>query len=349
MSGVIIVERREGELLMESRNLDRGWESMKGESLHGSIPGLTLPVSRIFFGTAIPPMLMGENADALLDAVLAQGINAFDCARGYGKAEKSLGRWMEARQNRERIVLLTKCGNVDWKGKVCVNRKVIEKELAESLEELGTDSIDIYLLHRDDPKTPVGELIECLNEAADQGKIKVFGVSNWTCERIEEANAYARERGLRGFTVSSPNFGLAEQAADPWGGGCVTVSGPANRAAREWYAQNRMPLIAYSSLGRGFFSGKFKSGDYEGARKVLDGPAQKGYLCEANMERLRRAEELAERKACTVSEIAMRYIFGSAMNVFAAVSTTNPGRMAQNVSAALHPLTREEVSWLESV
>lgn len=314
---------------------------------YARIEGIALPVSRIFFGTAIGSMMMGKNAEALLDAVYGAGINAFDCARGYGRAEKVLGEWVKARNNRDRVVLLTKCGNVSMSGKVCVNRNVIEKELATSLKTLQTDYIDIYLLHRDDPNTPVSEVIDCLNEMKQQGKIKVFGVSNWTHQRIEEANAYASAHGLEGFCVSSPNFGLAEQVNDPWGGECVTISGAANADARAWYAEKQMPVIAYSSLGRGFFSGKFHSGDYEGAKKVLDNAGQKGYLHEVNMTRLARAEELAARDQMSVSQIAMRYIFSNEMNVFAVVSTTNPNRMRDNIAAANAPLSAEDVAYLE--
>lgn len=315
---------------------------------YARIDGLDKPVSRIFFGTAIRPMLMGQNAESLLDAVLASGINAFDCARGYGMAEKSLGAWIAARNNRESIVLLTKCGNVDLLGNVRINCQVIEKELKKSLETLRTDYIDIYLLHRDDPKTPMEEIMECLNQAKRQGKIRIFGVSNWTRQRIAEANRYAAEHGLEGFSVSSPNYGLACQVQDPWGGSCVTISGPENQEAREWYAACGMPVIAYSSLGRGFFSGKFKSGDYQVAKKVLDAPSQKGYLCEENMKRLHHAEILAERDGCSVAEIAMRYVFSSKMNVFAVVSTTNPSRLRQNIQASRTALTEEDIRFLEN-
>ncbi len=312
------------------------------------IPGIEKPVSRIFFGTAMMPLLAGKDADALLDSMFALGVNAFDCARGYGMAEKSLGGWVRRRGCRERVVLLTKCGNVGMGGKVCVNRKVIEKELDKSLKMLGTDYVDIYLLHRDDPITPVGEFIECLNEKQREGKIRVFGVSNWKKERIEEANAYAAAHGLNGFAVSSPNFGLAEQVQDPWGGDCVTVSGDANRDVRAWYAEQKMPVLAYSSMGRGFFTGKFKSGDYEGAKKVLDAAAQKGYLYEVNMQRLKRCEILAAEQGTSVPDIAMRYIFGSGMQVCALVSTSSPARMMQNVRAANRPLGGEEIHFLET-
>ena len=311
------------------------------------IPGVSKPVSRLFFGTAIKPMALGGDAGTLLDEMLALGVNAFDCARGYGGAERSLGRWVRERGNREEVVILSKCGNVGAFGRVHINRQVIERELHQSLRALGMDYIDIYLLHRDDPKTPLAGIIETLNELKQKGFIRAFGVSNWTHERIEEANAYAASKGLNGFSASSPNYGLAVQCSDPWGGRCVTLSGPESAGARAWYAENRMPVIAYSSLGRGFFSGRFQSGDYAAAKKILDGPAQKGYLCEENMERLRRAEILAKDEGCTVSEIAMRYIFSSDMNLYAIVSTTSPERMRQNIDASLRPLSEDAVRWLQ--
>ena len=109
-----------------------------------------------------------------------------------------------------------------------------------------------------------------------------------------------------------------------------------------------MPVIAYSSLGRGFFSGKFKAGDYEGARRYLDTFAQKGYLCEENMLHLQRAEELAAKYGVSVSEIAMRYVFSNEMNIFAVVSTTSSERLQMNINAANNPLSAEDAAYLEA-
>ena len=305
-------------------------------------PGLDKKVSRIFFGTASMPFMMGMGAESLLDQMVSSGINAIDTARGYGQAEATVGKWLAARKNREEVVILSKCGNVSPDGKVLVNREVILREISESLKALQTDYIDIYLLHRDDPKTPVSELIDTLNELTDAGKIRVFGVSNWTDERIREANAYAASKGLRGFSASSPNYGLARQVTDPWGGGCVTISGPENREARKWYEENQMPLIAYSSLGRGLFSGRFRSFDYEGAGKVLDPFAIKGYLSEDNMRRLAEAETYAEAHGISVPQTAMRFILSSPMNVFAAATMSSFARMQKNTEAAAERMSRED-------
>ena len=313
---------------------------------YGEIPGLPLPVSRIFLGTAAGKLLAGDNADELLDGAAERGVNSFDCARSYGRAEEVLGEWIRRRKNRDRVIVMSKCGDIR-NGIVKINREIINEQLETSLKTLQTAYIDLYLLHRDDPDTPVSEYIDTLNEARSAGKIRVFGVSNWTVERIIEANRYAEANGLEGFGVSSPNYGLARQMADLWGGGCVTLSGPGHEADREWYARTGMPVIAYSSLGRGFFSGKFRSDDPDGARRVLDPYAQKGYLYPENQVRLRRAEELAAKTGETVPEIAMRYVFSNRMNVFAVVSASRPERLDGNINACGRPLTGKEAAWLE--
>ena len=315
---------------------------------YGKIPGLEEPVSRMIFGTAIGPMIEGKNADELLDAAFAKGINTFDTARGYGRAEESLGGWMKRRNNREQVVVISKCGNCDSDGSVCVNRKVIETELAESLQALQTDYIDIYLLHRDDPKTPVSEMIDALNELQKEGKIKVFGVSNWVHERIEEANRYAKEHQLQGFSVSSPHFGLAEQVVDPWGGNCVTITGKQNQAARNWYQENQMRIIAYSSLARGLMAGRIKSSQEAQAAEILDPFCVKGYVCHDNFERLARCEELAEKKGCTVSQIALAWMFRQDLNIYVLVSTTRAFRLEENLRAFTVNLSEEENRYLNA-
>ena len=317
-----------------------------GKMTYGRIELLPQPVSRIVLGTAGAMMMAGENMDPLLDGAAERGINFFDTARSYGRAEEVLGDWIRRRGNREQIVVLTKCGDIR-EGVVKVDRRVIREQLETSLKTLRTDYVDIFLLHRDDPNTPVQEIMETLHEAKREGKIRLFGVSNWTAERIREANRVAAQNRIEDFSVSSPNYGLALQMDDPFGGGCVSLSGPEHREDREWYAKTQMPVVAYSSLARGFFSGKFRSDDPESAKQVLDIYARKGYLYPENMRRLKRAEELARKKGLTVPEIAMRYLFASPMNLFAVVSTAKPERLDSSIEAAADPLTAEEAKWLE--
>ncbi|MCR1838949.1 aldo/keto reductase [Murimonas intestini] len=311
------------------------------------IPYVKKPVSRILFGTAMAPFTAGGDGNELLDAMYGLGVNTFDAARNYGLAERSFGNWLETRENRNEIVILSKCGHPSVFGRKRVNETEMRKDLKKSLSNLRTDYIDIYMLHRDDPEVEAGEVVEIFNAMHAEGKIGAFGGSNWTHERIAEANEYAYKHSMTPFSVSSPNFSLADQVKDPWGGGCITISGPANKGAREWYKETQMPVIAYSSLGRGFFSGKLKSADEDCASKILDSAAMKGYAYPENFERLKRCEELAAEKGVSVPQIAMAWIFRQNMNTFAVVSTSRPERMKENIHALDISLSEEEAAYLD--
>lgn len=313
---------------------------------YGKIPGLLQQVPQIFYGTASRSFLFGENCDEVLDAALAHGICAFDTARNYMGAEISLGQWIAARKNRDKIVILTKCGHPSVFGKQRVTEADIRKDFERSVRDLQTDYIDIFLLHRDDLSVPVGEIVELFNEMKKEGKILAFGGSNWTHERIAEANAYAAAHNLTPFSVSSPNFSLADQLGDPWGGGCVSISGPKQKAAREWYQKSNMPIIAYSGLAHGFFSGRVKSSEPEKARQILDEAGRKGYVYPENFERLRRCEKLSEEKNVSVPQLAIAWLLKQGENVFPIVSASSPKRVEENLKALELTMTDREQQYL---
>ena len=315
--------------------------------IYGKISGVAEPVSRIFVGTASAPFSTGGDGSELLEGALELGINAIDTARVYGLAEKSLGSWLEHPNNRKRVVLLSKCGHPAEDGTRRVNAREMKKDLETSLEALRTDYLDIYLLHRDDPEVPVGEIMEAFHAMWEKGWVKAFGESNWTRERIQEANSYALSHSLRTMTASSPHFGLASQVVDPWGGNCVTITGRAGEPDRAWYRETQMPVIAYSSLGRGMMSGRVRSGDPEGAKEVLDSFARKGFLYPENLQRLARCEQLAREKGATVPQIAMSWIFRQGLNAFAVVSSSRRERLAENAAALEIELTPDECAWLD--
>lgn len=311
------------------------------------IPMVEKKVSRIFYGTAGQPLMMGGDANDLLDGIYALGVNAFDTARNYMLAEKSLGTWIAERGIRDQVVILSKCGHPSPYGRKRINEKDIRKDFDKSSGYLRTNYIDIYLLHRDDPEIPAGDIVEIFNALHAEGKIGAFGGSNWTHQRIEEANEYAYSHNLLPFTVSSPNFGLADQVQDPWGGGCVSISGPQNAGAREWYRSSQMPVIAYSSLACGLFSGKVRSDEERKAAELLGPNGMKGYGYPQNFERLRRCEKLAQEHGCSIAQIAMAYIYCQPMNCFAVVRTASPQRMEENIAAMDIVLTEEEQAYLD--
>lgn len=312
-----------------------------------SIAGVARPLSRILMGTASAPMLEGKNCDELLSAAFEAGLSTIDTARNYQQSEAVIGRWLARTGLRDKIVLLTKCAHFDVEtGRPRVTPQDIRQDLAESLEALGAGFIDIYLLHRDDPTVEVGPIVEVMNEFVADGKVGIIGASNWTHGRMQAANSYARAHGLAGFTMASPYFGLAGQVADVWGGG-VSIAGPENADARAWYLQNNMPVVAYSSLGRGLFSGKVKGDDPAGAAAGMDKFALMGYAGEANFERLRRAERLAAEKGASVPQIALAWLFCQPILTFSVLGTTNPARFSESIAALDIALTDKELRWLD--
>ena len=212
---------------------------------YSRIKGLDKGISKLVFGTATPKLFAAvapnatkqdeEAAFKLLDEIYDAGINTFDCAAHYG--EEIMGKWMESRGNRDKCVIITKGAHPNkWRDRVTYYD--ILSDANDSLKKLKTNKIDIYMLHRDSHTVPVGIIVNALTRLYDEGKIAVFGGSNWTHKRIEAANDYAYRNNMKKFSVSSPNFGLAEQVNDPWisdakfADGCVTISGPENVEAR---------------------------------------------------------------------------------------------------------------------
>ena len=107
-----------------------------------------------------------------------------------------------------------------------------------------------------------------------------------------------------------------------------------------------MPVIAYSSLGRGLLTGKVRSTDMPRITELLDVFAVKGYGCEDNFRRLARCEELAAQKHCSIAQLAMAWIYRQPLNTFAIATMSSPKRIRENVDALNLVLTDAECRYL---
>ncbi len=307
-----------------------------------TVPQIQKEIPRMFFGTSTKKFLQGdEDCSVLLDGLYGIGVTAFDTARVYRKAEETLGKWL-SKQDREKLVILSKGGHPYAVGIKRIDARNIKKDLERSLRALQTSYIDIYLLHRDDEKKDVGEIVELLNGFYAEGKIKAFGGSNWRYERIEEANEYAYKKGLQPFTFSSPYYGLGDMVSFPWRNGCVSLAGEKNRAEQEKYRASQLPVVAYSCLGHGLFSGRVKSADFR-----LKGWANRAFSSRENEERLRRCEEIAASKGKSVAQIALAWLLCDELNTIAVVSASSVKRMKENLEALQIDLTKEERGYLD--
>jgi aryl-alcohol dehydrogenase-like predicted oxidoreductase len=192
----------------------------------------------------------------------------------------------------------------------------------------------------------VGPIVEVLNEHKAAGRIHAFGGSNWTHERIQEANAYAEAHNLTPFVASSPQFSLAEQVNEPWPD-CVSISGPAGEAARAWYQETGMALFTWSSLAGGFFSGRFTRDNLDSFTADLEVRCVSSYCYEENFRRLDRTLQLAGEKGLSVPQIALAYVMSQPLDIYALVGCANGDEFAANVAALAVQLTPEEMAWLD--
>jgi aryl-alcohol dehydrogenase-like predicted oxidoreductase len=313
---------------------------------YGEVPGVGKRVSRLVQGTVPVSTKKLEESFALLDAVIEQGGTTFDTAHVYGSGdnERAFGQWMKERGNREEVVILAKgCHhNSDRKR---VTPWDIAADLHDSLARMKVEYVDLYVLHRDDPSVPVGPIVEALNHWKNEGLVRAFGGSNWSHNRVREATEYAAERGLAGFSATSPNFSLADQVKEPWPE-CITISGPRNVEARRYYAETQIPVFAWSSLAGGFFSGRITRENTSQWEDYYMKLAVECYASEENFRRLDRVAEIAQRKGVSIPQVAMAWVMRQGLNLFALVGCNNGEEFAQNAAALEIELSDEEAQWL---
>ena len=313
---------------------------------YGQVPGVEKPISRIVQGVIQINKDNEAAGFAQLDAAFEAGINCVDTAHLYGNSDEFLGKWIRSRDLREKVVVLAK-GNHHNGHRRRVTPYDIGHDLHDTLARMKTDYVDMYVMHRDDENYPVEPIIDALNQFSKEGKIKAFGGSNWTIERIQAANDYAKASGQIPLAVSSPNFSLADQIEEPWDN-CVTISGPKNEAVREWYHNNNMPIFAWSSMAGGFWSGRFTRDNINNETgEYFSGLVQKCYNSEDNFVRLDRAKELGDAKGASIPQIALAYVLNYPANIFALVGSANKSELDANVAAVSITLTPQELAYLD--
>ena len=315
---------------------------------YSTIPGIDKPVARLLQGAI---MLNADDRDGnfrLLDACFENGFTSFDNAHsyGHGATEIELGAWLASRGIRDQAVILTKCAHPENGIPDRVRPDFIRSDLQESLERLQTDFIELFLLHRDSRDYPVDEIVDVLNECKDAGKIGAFGGSNWLGDRVKAANDYAAANGKTPFTVSSPQFSVAEMIEPPWEG-CTSVSGAQGEADRAFYDDSEISLFTWSSLAGGFMTGKFTRDNLDSFSNYWDTNPIGAYAYESNFQRLDRVLELARDKGASPAQISVAYVLCSNPRYHAIIANWEVDQVAENVAAADIELTAEEIAWLE--
>ena len=275
--------------------------------------------------------------ESRMDAIkvaLECGINFIDTAPAYnaGKAECYVGETLNKLKKRKEVVISTKCGNkfVDGKYLRCGSKERILKQCDESLKNLKTDYIDIYLVHWPDPDVELEETIDAVSTLKKEGKILHAGVSNFSKEQIEEAQKYCKIEAFQ------PQYSLADRK---------------DEKLIRWAYEQGLGIMTYGTLGGGILTGnyrKLRTFEQTDSRNRFY-PYFKEPLFSKAMELLTIMDQIAEERNVSLAQIAEKWVIQKRFVSSCIIGTQSRARVEENCRNLQWELTDNEIRRLESV
>ncbi len=287
--------------------------------IYSKIKGTDFKCSKIVLGTHLFGTEIDEKTSfALLERFIERGGNILDTASFYAnwlpgekhKSEKTIGKWLSSSGNRKQMLIATKGGFPDLKSKKSrLFYKDVCEDIYKSLENLRTDYIDVYYLHKDDLNQKPETLIEMLNEAVKDFDIRSIGVSNWSFNRIKRANDYAVSKQLRPIISSQIKHSVAKVNTAPED---IFVM---NESEYDKYCKSELNLFAFSAQAKGFFT-RLEEKGVEG----LTDTHKTQYLNDYNLELAKKLKEIANKNNVTASAVALAMLINDTkLNTFAQI------------------------------
>jgi aryl-alcohol dehydrogenase-like predicted oxidoreductase len=304
-----------------------------------------LRVSPICLGT----MQFGWTADedasfAVMDAYVAAGGNFLDSAdiysnwapdHGGGESEEIIGRWLKARDNRNRIVIATKVRGPMWQGSdgEGLSRAHISHAVEDSLRRLQVDTIDLYQCHWPDEGTPIEETLAVFQELIDAGKVRYIGASNYDVKLLRAALRSADEKQLARFASLQPHYNLVHRSEY-------------EAQLQDVCGRERIGVIPYSPLAGGFLTGKYrpgrplpKSSRADRAKSLLSGPG---------LRVLAALDPIALGHRVSLASIALAWLLANPTVTAPIIGANSPEQLAELLPAVELKLSQAELTALDT-
>jgi aryl-alcohol dehydrogenase-like predicted oxidoreductase len=262
-------------------------------------------------GIEVFPLALGGNvfgwtagereSFAVLDAYTEAGGNFVDTADSYsawvegnegGESETVIGRWLKARGNRSEVVIATKVSqHPRFRGLSGANIKAAAEA---SLRRLGTDHIDLYYTHFDQPETPVEEILLALDQLVREGKVRAIAASNISAERLQESLDFSEREGFARYVALQPHYNLVSRD---------TYEGPLRDVAE----RAGLAAVPYYALAAGFLTGKYRPGAaaVDSPRAARAGTHLEG---ERGPKVLAALDEIAKARGAAVATVALAWL-----------------------------------------
>jgi L-glyceraldehyde 3-phosphate reductase len=286
------------------------------------LPAISLGLWQNFGGDA-----PSERMRAIVRRAFDLGITHFDLANNYGpppgSAEENFGRILatDLAGHRDELVISTKAGYDMWPGPYGEwgSRKYLLASLDQSLRRLGLDYVDIFYSHRFDPNTPLEETMGALDAAVRQGKALYVGVSSYSAQRTQDANAILSRLGTP-LLIHQPSYSMLNRWVES---GLLAVLG-----------DEGIGCIVFSPLAQGLLTDKYLNGVPEGSRASHPGSMSADMLTQANLAKIRALNEIAKRRGQSLAQMAVAWTLRNPVVTSALVGASSVGQLEQNVAAA---------------
>jgi aryl-alcohol dehydrogenase-like predicted oxidoreductase len=307
-----------------------------------------LKVSELCLGT----MQFGWTADednsaAVMDAFVAAGGNFIDTAdiyatwgprgmAGAGQSEQIIGRWMQARRNRDSLVVATKLRGrmADGPNGEGLSRARVIEACHASLRRLQVDHIDLYQCHWADLDTPIEETLRALDDLVRSGKVRYIGASNYPAWRLMEALWKSSEHGLASLVSYQPQYSLMERA------GFEVEAMPLCR-------HHGLAVIPYSPLAAGFLTGKYRRGAQ--VASVRAGEVGERYAHERGFAVIDELERIGHAHGKSVQQTALAWLLSQPVITAPIVGANTPAQLKESLGAVGYRLDAAEMASLHEL
>lgn len=293
----------------------------------------------------------GKEADTMFATYLELGGNLVDTARIYqdwvpgeiGRSERAVGDWIKRSGKRNEIILMTKGGHPKFTGPqddLHLSRMSdadMRYDLELSLRALQTDVIDIYFYHRDNERQSIEEEIETMENFVREGKIRYYACSNWSADRMRQADAYCREKGYRGFVADQTLLNVGMVHMKPMSDDTLTSLKDDILAYHKEQSHNL--AMAYSSTAGGFFQRLIEKGE----------APESNYATPGNLAVAEKIKALAAQYETGVTQIVLAYVLNREFPCVALIGPGKPERITESMKTLEIAWKREDFQNLTTI
>jgi len=299
-----------------------------------------LKVSQLCFGTMTigsskwkPWVLDRKDAEPLLKRCLDLGITFFDTANWYstGESERVVASTLTSMVPRDRVVLATKAyyPMSDDPNDRGLSRKHLLSSVDASLRRMGTDYIDLFVIHAFDPDTPIEETMEALHNIVRSGKVLYLGASTMFAWQFAQMNHVARKNGWTPFVNMQCQYNLLYREEE--------------REMLPYCRDQGIAVTAFSPLARGWLSGSKK------VRSQTDASFALFHGDALDLEIIARVEAIATERDATMAEVALAWVYGKENISCPIIGASSVSQLENNVTALDLELSANEIETLDAL